>query len=664
MLNYKKAIHIVVIIWFSIAVSLFLVKIFYYFIWVEINNTFLYNNNINKSSDKIFILEIDNKTLKKLQQNDIKVLNFQKKVFADVIEKLESYNAKAIWFDIVFANISEDYKILQEAFSKYNNIVIAAKTSSSENQDSEMILPIDAYSNATWWLIDQFFLKNVVNRLNPSKIINWKQVESLSIALYRKYIWDNSWLWKTSNWYYIINPIKKIPLTEDNKALINFFNSPWEYPSASLIDFIEWRVKKDKIDGKIILVWEKWSLIHDAFFSPIDLSVQMPWVEFHANMIDTILNSKFLHNQSKKSQHLWIGIIVIILSSLYFFLTLRQSIIIFVSYFILIMLVWRYLFWDVWLVIDVFIYSVFGLVIFIIAYWYKFLIVDKNRRHIEHAFSHYLSKDIVNMIASNENALKLWWEKRNVTIFFSDIVWFTTISEMLWTEKIFNLLWEYLSEMTDILLNNKWTLDKYIWDAVMGFFNAPVFIDKPEYYACKTALEQQRRLTYLNWKWKHIWYPPLHIRIWIDSWEAMVWNIWSRERFNYTVIWDHVNLASRLEWVNKEYLTKICISEETYLKVKDDFILRELDTIKVKWKVKWIKIYELLWFKWDDINVDRLRKYENALYLYYDEKYIEAKNEFEVNIWDLPSSIMVKRCEDILDGKTKVVNSIYEMKTK
>ena len=270
------------------------------------------------------------------------------------------------------------------------------------------------------------------------------------------------------------------------------------------------------------------------------------------------------------------------------------------------------------------------------------------------------------MISENENALKLWWEKRRVTIFFSDIVWFTTISEMLWTDKIFNLLWEYLSEMTEILLKNKWTLDKYIWDAVMWFFNAPVAINNPEFEACKTALEQQARLKELNEKWKEAsWFPPLAIRIWIDTWEAMVWNIWSRERFNYTVIWDHVNLASRLEWVNKEYLTKICVSEETKKAVENDFIFRELDTIKVKWKTRWIKIFELVWFKSDNsINIERLRNYEKALYLYYANEYEKAIKIFESNLWDLPSTKMILRCSDALSGKIIVKNGIYEMNTK
>lgn len=127
---------------------------------------------------------------------------------------------------------------------------------------------------------------------------------------------------------------------------------------------------------------------------------------------------------------------------------------------------------------------------------------------------------------------------------------------------------EYLSAMTDILIANKGTLDKYIGDAVMGFFNAPIRIDRSEYFACKTALEQQERLVELNKIWSSEGIPLIMTRIGIDTGEAMVGNIGSKDRFNYTVIGDHVNLASRLEGVNKEYLTRICVSENTYLRTK------------------------------------------------------------------------------------------------
>jgi adenylate cyclase len=188
--------------------------------------------------------------------------------------------------------------------------------------------------------------------------------------------------------------------------------------------------------------------------------------------------------------------------------------------------------------------------------------------------------------------------------------------------------------MTDILIQNKGTLDKYIGDAVMGFFNAPLTIERPEYWACKTALEQQQKITELNKKWVLEGIPNITARIGIDTGEVMVGNIGSRNRFNYTIIGDHVNLASRLEGVNKEYLTKICVSESTYQKTKEDFIFRELDTIKVKGKTKGVKIYELVGFASDSLDREIYRTYEKALALYYKGEYKKAYDLFTTNTPD------------------------------
>lgn len=272
----------------------------------------------------------------------------------------------------------------------------------------------------------------------------------------------------------------------------------------------------------------------------------MPGIEFHANMLDSLLQGRYLAPLSNTSA--WVGMILfslLLIVSFYFFST-QVSVVILCLYSIAIIVGGRILL-QYGVFVNIFPLFLLGGVTFLISYVYKFFITNKDRRYIERAFSHYIAPEIVRRIAEDPESFRLGGEKREITIFFSDIASFTTISEKLGTERIFSLMEEYLSEMTDILIRNNGTLDKYIGDAVMGFFNAPLSIERSEYWACKTALEQQQRITELNKKWIQEGIPNIAARIGIDTGEAMVGNIGSRNRFNYTVIGDHVNLASRLE---------------------------------------------------------------------------------------------------------------------
>ena len=634
-------------------------------IGLDFNTIFLYQGNIEeKKSEQIVIVKIDNKSLDALEKSDLRVLNLSKSVFANTLEKLEWYSAKTIGIDVIFANQSDDANKLRNTLEKYKNIVIGVKIG-NPNQDIEsQVLPLPIYSGAQWGAIDVHLSKNVVDKIQPIYTLSGRSIESMSIRLYRASIGDSASIGKFESWKYAINPLRSLPINSEWSALIRFFHPPEGYPSYSLIDVLEDRIDPAIFRDKIVLIGEYGTLIHDAHFSPIDHNIKMPGVEFHANMLDSLLQGKFLREQTDRELIISLILLVLFLVVFFFRFPTRLSAIVFFCLFIGVFIFARWVFAAHGIVINLFAYFISITTTFVVSTLYRYFIVNKKRRFIELAFSRYLAPEIVQEIRDHPDKLKLWGEKREITIFFSDIAGFTTISELLGAEKLFSILSEYLSEMTNILIANKGTLDKYIGDAVMGFFNAPLTIDNPAHHACITALEQQKAIKILNEKWSLQGIPPINARIGINTGEAIVGNIGSQDRFSYTAIGDSVNLAARLEWVNKEYGTFICVSESTYLQAKDQFSFRELDTIKVKWKTKGVKIYELLGYKDDTNNIEKYTTYNDALYRYYSGLYTEAQKIFLSVPDDDAAEMMAERCQDALDGIIEVIDGIYEMKVK
>jgi len=177
---------------------------------------------------------------------------------------------------------------------------------------------------------------------------------------------------------------------------------------------------------------------------------------------------------------------------------------------------------------------------------------------------------------------------------FTDVEGFTSISESMPTEALLQHISEYLDHLTTIILGQSGTVDKYIGDAIVSFWNAPLPDADHELHACRAALLCAAELKVLNAKWASEGKPPLNTRFGINTGEVSVGNMGSRERMNYTVLGDAANLASRLEGINKYYGTRIVVAEDTYEIVKDRFLMRPVDVVAVKGKVRGVRIYELV----------------------------------------------------------------------
>jgi adenylate cyclase len=267
-----------------------------------------------------------------------------------------------------------------------------------------------------------------------------------------------------------------------------------------------------------------------------------------------------------------------------------------------------------------------------------------QKRWIRSAFNRYVSPAVVESIVNDPSSLELGGHEVQATIFFSDLANFTSFSERLPPKDLVAFLNEYFTPMTNIILEHRGALDKFIGDAIMAFWGAPLRLENHAQYACDAALKMKETIAELRVGWRQRQLPLLEVRMGIHSGPVVAGNVGSMERFNYTVLGDTVNLASRLEGANKCYLTTILISEDTFGLAGPAFLARELDSIRVKGRQAPVKIYELIG-KRGEHELPFLDTFAEGLAEYKKRQWARAELHFRsIAPQDPPSAIYMERC--------------------
>jgi adenylate cyclase len=396
----------------------------------------------------------------------------------------------------------------------------------------------------------------------------------------------------------------KIPIDKYGRMLINYMGPPSSesgegvqtYPVRSFSGYANmvkppdeslWRSSMAS-SGKIQMVGAfSQGMAQDEKPSPFGL---MYGIEIHANALNTILMDNFIIESP-----LWLN--ALILFAVILLVSVASSRLpSFISLGIVLVLVGGG-FFGITSLFDSRSYllpfstsAIAAIFVFITIIVYRAMTEEKDKRVLRDMFGKYVSPDVVNQLV--EDPPELGGVDKELTVFFSDIRGFSTLSENMSPQELVNHLNVYLAAMTDLVLEYGGTLDKYIGDAIMAFWGAPLPMADHAKRSCECALKQMEKLRELNALW-----PPerkLDIGIGLNSGIMTVGNMGSSLRMNYTLMGDNVNLGSRLEGTNKEYGTNIIVSEFTYGLVKDDFIFRELDVVRVKGKNKPVMIYELV----------------------------------------------------------------------
>jgi len=279
---------------------------------------------------------------------------------------------------------------------------------------------------------------------------------------------------------------------------------------------------------------------------------------------------------------------------------------------------------------------------------YKYFTEEKDRAFVKGAFEKYVSPDVVGSILADPKKLNLGGERRELSVLFSDVRGFTNISEKMGAADLAKFMNDYLTPMTEIVLEEKGTIDKYMGDAIMAIFGAPIGYEEHPAKAVEAGLRMLEKLELMKVGWREKGLPPIDIGVGVNTGEMSVGNMGSTRIFSYTVMGDSVNLGSRLESLTKEYGVKFIVSEFTRAKLGDKFVCRELDRVKVKGKAIPVTIFEVMG-RASDPKAEELRQkaeiFSSALQKYYAMSFEDAQAEFELlRQKDDTSEMYVERC--------------------
>jgi adenylate cyclase len=421
-----------------------------------------------------------------------------------------------------------------------------------------------------------------------------------------------------------------IPVDRHGRMLINFLGPPGMVPTYSAAALLDGRLPPEALKNKIVLVGATAVGIYDLRVTPF--SGVSPGVEVQATVLDNLLRGNFIRVPKYGlplmllillSLGVLLGLLLPQLSAAWAFVFTLLLIegITFSNYF---------LFSRLGIQLEL-LYPLMEIVgVYLGITMQRFLAEERERLRIRKAFESYVAPAVVQEMLKHPEALRLGGERRVISVLFTDIRGFTTMSEDLDPEALVKLLHDFLNPMSNIIIDQGGTIDKYMGDAIMALFGAP--LEQPDHarQACRAALRMEDTLEELNRQWTKQGRPPLRIGVGVNSGPVAVGNMGSDRLFDYTAIGDNVNLASRLEGLTKYYGTNVLISQATAEALENGFILRDVDRVRVKGKAQASGIFEVMGEGEPDPELARfLTAYHQGLALYRQQHWSDSIAAFE-----------------------------------
>ncbi len=613
-------------------------------------------------------------------QKEIGPLPWNRVVHAALLQKLKEEGARGVVFDVIFDQpkpaedgIDQDAEFAR-AIADFPAVILGrdiSRTSDPRFALEEILDPLPQFLEAG---ATAGFVSTLADVDTKIRSASWLVHGKTTLATEALKRFDGMQVRQASDDIFLGN--RRVPgncIGDTPTFLINFAGPAHTIPTRSYYQILDGTIPKGFLKDKVVFVGADLAAENrtggpavDRFPTPVDEEVLMPGVEIHANAYNTALSGAFVRVAPPAliwSMLLAFAVLITLYSNLLSPVAAGAATLftIVVSGVAVYMIFVEYNYW---------LPSVAPTTLIVFVYGgntvAQYRIVLRERAQIQSAFRHYVSAEVLGELMKDPESLGLGGREVEATVMFTDIAGFSKISEKITPTQLTEMLNQYFELLAGVIMKEQGMVNKFIGDAVMAIWGAP--LDNPGHatMACRASLQMHRAMLVMD---------PVKCRIGINTGRMIAGNMGSRQRFEYTVIGDAVNLASRLEGVNKPYKTDVMISEMTEEKVRGAFLLREVDVIRVVGKLKPVRIYQLL----DEIGnteaveyqrwTEMIESFTPAIELYKTRSWKHAVEAFERHGLFFPEDpvgeIYRDRCREfLLQPPPDDWDGVYQMETK
>jgi len=660
-------------------------------------------------SDNVVIIDIDNKSLKEIGQ-----WPWSRNTIAKLITHLRDAQVGVIGLDMVFAEkdrtsphlLKKQYPRITQELPNYDKIL--AQTFATSPVVGGYIFTNEETNDTNGPLIPAVFIQKGLHKNTYLKEINGIILntpilqESLyssgffvtkkndggvvrSVPLIYKYqgsIYPSLALemiriYSAANKVEIIgddNGVERIkfgdyniPTESSGEFIVNFRGPKKHFKYISASDIVSNNFDPKEVENKFILLGTSAPGLKDLRYIPYDST--FPGVEVHANIIDNILKGDFIQKPFVANLYDIIIIWALVFTLILLFSILSSGFIlpVAITLFMLMLYALYHILFHHGLILTLLTPIVAFTGTLILTMGIDYFRTSKKKDQAQRILGNKVSTSVMQHLIANADKGLIEPKEVTSTIFFSDIKGFTSISEKLGSpKKLIEMLNIYMTPMTDIIINEKGTIDKFIGDAIMAYWNAPIAVDNHAIHAVHAAVRQVEMLTKINKRIYETYDIKLQIGIGLHTGLVTAGDMGSLGRSDYTIIGDSVNLASRIEGLTRLYDAEILISEATYLQIDDSFNIRHIDTVEVKGKSKATKLYQVL------TNNTPVSKAELALHAQAFEYFQKAEIDHALKAFTTlqehyPSTLythFISRCQTYLADTTLPFSPILKMTSK